>query len=116
MKKVQRRWSDVAKELNEQLFQSKLSHEELASASGVSYYAIRRFRLSGVLNQSANSRKLCIFFNINTDIDVKVQPDQFAKLVSELASVWDGSESHAKLLAKLIRSTKSFRVEGRKDL
>jgi hypothetical protein len=116
MKKVQRNWPDVARELNERLTQSKLSHDKLASASGVGYYAIRRFRLSGVHNQSVNSRKLCSFFNIPIEIDIKVQPDQFTKLVSELASVWDGSEPHAKLLAKLIRSTKSFRVEGRKEV
>lgn len=115
MKKVQRNWPDVARELNEQLTQSKLSYDQLASASGVGYYAIRRFKLNGVHNQSTNAKKLCCFFKIALEFEVKVQPDQFTKLVSELASVWDGSEPHAKLLAKLIRSTKSFRVEGRKE-
>lgn len=115
MEKVQRLWPDVARELNEQLTQSKLSYNQLAKASGAGYYAIRRFRLSGVHKQSVNARKLCSFFNIAIEFDIKVQPGQFAKLVSELKAVWDGSEPHAKLLTKLIHSTKSFRVEGRKE-
>lgn len=115
MKKVQRKWPEVARDLNEQLAQCKLSYNQIASASGVGYYAIRRLKLGGVHNQSSNAKKLCGFFNISTEFDVKVQPDVLAKLVSELTAVWDGTEPHAKLLAKLIRSTKSFKVEGRKE-
>lgn len=115
MKKVQRKWPDVARELNEQLAQNKLSYKQLAAASGVSYHAVRRFTLNGVHNQSDNTRKLCSYFNIPIEFGKKVQPDQFAKLVAELESAWDGSDSHANLIAKLIRSTKSFRVEGRKE-
>lgn len=115
MEKVQRKWPDVARELNEQLAQSKLSHKQLSIASGADYHAVRRFTLNGAHNQSGNARKLCSYFNITIEISQKVQPDQFAKLVSELASAWDGSDSHANLIAKLIRSTKSFRVEGRKE-
>lgn len=115
MNKVQRTWPEVARDLNQQLALNNLDYKTLASASGASYYAVRRLKLGGVHNQSINAKKLCTYFNIKIDIEVKVQTDHFSKLVSELEAVWDGSEPHAKLLSKLIRSTKSFRVEGRKE-
>jgi hypothetical protein len=115
MKKVQRLWPDVAKDLNEKLRQCQLNNGALSKASGVNYHAIRRLRKQGVHNQSANAKMLCTYFKIALDSNVKLQTDEFSKLVSELESAWDGSESHAKLLTKLIRSTKSFRVEGRKE-
>lgn len=113
MKKVQQLWSGVANDLSEHLQRCELNNSELSKASHVSYYAIRRLRIYGVHNQSGNAIKLCTFFGISLDRNVKVQPDGFGKLVSELEAAWDGSEQHAKLLTKLIRSTKSFRVEGR---
>ena len=39
--------------------------------------------------------------------------NDLAKLMAEIESVWDGTESHAQLLSRLIRSTKSFRIEER---
>jgi hypothetical protein len=116
MKKVQRVWPDVAKDLSEHLQRCELNNIELSKASGVNYHAIRRLRKNGVHNQSGNAKKLCIFFNISLDRGEKLQPDEFSKLVSELEAAWDGTEPHAKLLTKLIRSTKSFRVEGRKEV
>lgn len=115
MQKVQRKWIDVAKELMERLQASNLSNVKLSKASHVNYYAIRRLRKSGVHNQSSNAEILCSYFKIQREFDLKVQSNEFDKLVSELAAAWDGSEPHAKLLTKLIRSTKSFRIEWRKD-
>lgn len=115
MKKVQRLWPDMANDLNEHLRRCELNNIELSKASDVNYHAIRRLRKYGVHNQSGNAKKLCSYFRISLDINLKVQPDEFGKLVSELESAWDGSEPHAKLLTKLIRSTKSFRVEGREE-
>lgn len=105
----------MAKDLEARLNQCKLNNSELSTASGVDYYAIRRMRINGIHNRSGNAKDLCTYFKIPTDCKAKVQPDEFGRLVSELESTWDGSEPHAKLLTKLIRSTKSFRVEGRED-
>lgn len=115
MQKVQRQWKDVAKDLEAHLTQCKLNYSELSTASCVDYYAIRRMRISGIHNQTNNAKDLCTYFKIPIVLKVKVQPDEFGRLVSELESTWDGSEPHAKLLTKLIRSTKSFRVEGREE-
>lgn len=115
MKKVQRLWSEVANDLSEHLRRCDLNNVDLSIASRAHYHAIRRFRKDGVHNQSGNAKKLCSYFKISFFYDAKVQPDEFGKLVLELESAWDGSEPHAKLLTKLIRSTKSFRVEGREE-
>lgn len=115
MNKVQRSWADVAKDLEGHLDQRERSNSELSKASLVNYHAIRRMRIKGVHNQSSNAKRLCTFFGISLIHNVKVQTGEFDKLVYELGAAWDGSEPHAKLLTKLIRSTKSFRVEGRKE-
>lgn len=113
MKKLQKTWPDVAKELHYHLCNCTLSHAALSAASGVNYYAIRRFRKTGIHNDTDNATKLCTYFNIEIKNNKKVQNTELDKLVSALTDAWDGSESHAQLLTKLIRSTKSFRVEGR---
>lgn len=113
MKKVQRDWREIADVLNERLDRCALDNIELSRASHANYHAVRRLRLTGVHNRSANARKLCSFFKIPLTENVKPQTDELAKLVSELETVWDGSAPHAKLLSKLIRSTKSFSVDDR---
>ncbi len=113
MRKVQKQWPDIAGELSDQLRNCKLSNNELSIASGVNYFAIRRFRKDGVWNKTSGAIMLCTFFKISEFKYKKVQNTELDKLISELISVWDGSESHAQLLTKLIQSTKSFKVEGR---
>lgn len=113
MNKVQRSWADISKELNDQLSRYTLTNRALATASGADYYAIRRFRRNGAHNQTDNAEKLCSFFNIEINCNKNAQSNVLGKLVSELEAVWDGSDSHAHLLTKLIRSTRSFRVEER---
>jgi hypothetical protein len=114
MNKVQLSWADVSRQLNEKLRLCKLNNSALSEVSGVDYYAIRRFNLSGVRNKTGSAKKLCTYFKIPYESTAKVQPDELSKLVSEIKAVWDGSEPHAKLLTNLIRSTKSFKVEDNK--
>ena len=114
MKKVQLLWSDISSKLNKQIRLCKLNNSKLSKESQADYYAIRRFRMHGVRNQSENAIKLCTYFNIPLEVNTEVQPDELEKLISELKAAWDGSEPHAKLLTNLIRSTKSFKVEDSK--
>lgn len=114
MEKVQLSWADVSRQLNEKLHLCKQNHSALSKDSGVDYYAIRRFSLDGVHNKTESAKKLCTYFEILYESTEKVQPDELSKLVSELKTVWDGSEPHAKLLTNLIRSTKSFKVVDNK--
>ncbi|WP_347990128.1 hypothetical protein [Methylomonas sp. AM2-LC] len=113
MNKVQKPWSVLAKEIVDNLRSCTLSNRELAIKSGVDYFAIRRFRKNGVHNKTKGAASLCTYFQIIIAVEEKVQISKLEQLVSELTSVWDGSESHAKLLTNLIRSTKSFKVEER---
>lgn len=113
MNKLQRHWPSVAQELSDQLRSCDLSINDLAIASGVDYYAIRRFRKDGVRNKTNAAVKLCTYFNILMTETKEVQKNELDKLISELNSAWDGSESHAQLLTELIRITKYFKVKVR---
>ena len=113
MKKVQKNWVEISTELSQSLHDCALSNPLLSKASRVNYFAIRRYRKDGAKSQTENALKLCKYFKINIYIYKKLQKNDLAKLMAEIESVWDGTESHAQLLSRLIRSTKSFRIEER---
>lgn len=113
MKKVQKPWGEISTELSKHLQDCSLSNSELAKASKVNYFAIRRYRKNAIKSQTESAFKLCKYFRIDTFIFIKMQSIDLVKLISEIEAVWDGTESHAQLLSKLIRSTKSFRVVER---
>lgn len=111
--KVQRNWSDVRDELNAKLQASDHDYQLLARSSGVGYYAARRFVLSGAKNRTVTAEKLCLHFGIPLHITAKLQSNKLKELTSLVEEVWDGSGPHAELLGKLIKSTKSFKVQDR---
>lgn len=113
MQKVQTPWTSACKELNKKLRQYKGSPTSLSRESGVSYFAVRRFMLSGVHNRNENVEKLLLHFSISIDETANAGEKTLGELNNVLRDAWDGSEGHAELLAKLIQSTKSFKVEGR---
>lgn len=91
----------------------RLPPGELAKRAGIGYYAARRFLQHGVKNRTAAALKLCDFFEIPVDITQKVQ-NPGERLSRILRETWDGSDDHAKLLAKLISSTKPFKITHRR--
>jgi len=113
MKKMQKTWGEIAIELDKHLEGCPLSNLLLSKASKVNYFAIRRYRKDGIKNQTRGALMLCKYFKINMKSSNKMQNSDLAKLIAEIETVWDGTESHAQLLSKLIRSTKSFRIQER---
>lgn len=113
MKKMQKTWDEISAELDNCLEGCPLSNSLLSKATKVNYHAIRRYRKDGVKSQTRGALVLCNFFKINMKISKKKQNPDLVKLIMEIESVWDGTESHAQLISKLIRSTKSFRIQER---
>lgn len=114
--KVQRSWGVVCDELNTKLRQSDHNYKLLAIAAGISYDAARRFVLNGAKNQTATAEKLCLHFHIPLHETAKPQNcSKLGELTALVEEVWDGSGPHAELLAKLIKSTKPFKVQDRQN-
>lgn len=113
MQKLQNNWPVICAALNEKLATFDGRPGDLERISGIDYYAARRFLSKGVHNQNKNTRKLCEYFKIDLEESAKVQPDPLGMLTVLLQDVWDGSVPHAELLAKLIKSTKPFKVVER---
>jgi hypothetical protein len=108
---TQRKWREVAIELRAKLNEWNHSLTVLSKASGVKYDAIYRMHKGGLERRSRPAFELCKFFGINTSNTKSEQSQLKESLHADLDQVWDGSVAHAKLLVKLIRSTKGFGVQ-----
>ena len=101
-------------ELNEKITACKLSAGELSSCSKINYYAARRYLIRGVKKRNNSALKLCTYFNISTEIPNIMQCKELMKVLETVEDVWDGTTIHAEFIDSLIRSTKSYKVEGRR--
>ncbi|WP_148278577.1 hypothetical protein [Burkholderia sp. KJ006] len=114
MHKTQVQWTVAKAKLNEALAQYKGTPTALSRASGVDFYAARRFLNEGVGSRGKNAFRLCAFFEIEFSENAHAQEPEIVDLHKLLDEVWDGSRPHAALLAKLIESTRSYTVEERR--
>lgn len=112
--KVQTSWAEIREELNQKLAQYCGDYRELSMASGISYDAARRFVLNGAKNWTKTAEKLCLHFCIIEKTTATDESENLQGLIQLLEQTWDGSAAHAELLAKLIISTRSFKVEERR--
>jgi hypothetical protein len=115
MQKQQSDWQAVRIELNEKLLNFHGRPKELADSAGINYFSARRFIVDGVKNCNANARKLCKHFGVGTQETAKQQISDLEMLTGLIDEVWDGSASHAKLIAGLIESTRPFKISKRVD-
>lgn len=107
----QANWTALKARLNQALEHYDGTPTELSQVTGINFYAVRRFLRFGVGSRSANAIRLCAFFKLNSE---KIAHEAaIASLHKLLDEVWDGSDPHAALLAKLIKSTRSFTIEER---
>ena len=112
MAESQEQWAVVAGKLNEALEGCRLSASELAKRAGIDYHAARRFLRHGVTNRTTGALRLCDFFSIPSGKQKQLQT-RADRLHRALHESWDGSDAHAKLLAKLIGSTRAFKITER---
>jgi len=102
------------RELNAKLAAYKGTPDSLKNEAKISYWAARRYLLLGAKKRTKTADLLCIFFKIDLVENAKVQNAQLDELTRLIENVWDGTPSHAALLARLIRSTRSFTVVERR--
>lgn len=110
MRKVQRPWRDIVADLNVALRECALSLRELAAMSGCDYHAVRRYKKHGAQNRNAAALTLCTFYKIPIHSSEKLQTESIDVIIGAVQEVWDGSDAHAELMTRLIRSTREFTV------
>jgi len=114
MHKTQVKWSVISAELRLALAECGLTPTALSHKAKIDYYAARRLLSGRLEKRSANAIALCKYFGIETVQNAKTKEDQkrlqLERLISE---VWDGSEPHAQLIERLIRSTKNFMIQDK---
>jgi hypothetical protein len=114
MHKTEVEWGVVRAKLNEALDKYTGTPTALSEASGVDFYAIRRFLSNGVNSRGNNARRLCAYFGIETTRNAQTDGLEIGDLHKLLDEVWDGSRPHAALLAELIESTRGYIVKKRR--
>lgn len=57
--------------------------------------------------------KLCVYAQLNPYIERNVNPGESDVLMSALREVWDGTEHHARALARLLRSVRDVQNRSR---
>jgi hypothetical protein len=113
MQNTQAIWDVARVKLNTALAQYKGSPTALAKASGVDFYAARRFLKYGAKSRGTNAYQLCAYFGIDGEQNAHFGTTEITALHRLIAEVWDGTRPHAELLAKLIESTRAYAVNDR---
>lgn len=114
MHKSEVEWGVVRAKLNDVLAHYEGSPTTLSRAAGVDFYAIRRFLNKGVKSRGSNAFQLCAYFGIEATRNAQSELTELHDLHKLLDEVWDGTHPHAKLLAKLIESTRDYIAEERR--
>ncbi|WP_348731457.1 hypothetical protein [Rheinheimera texasensis] len=113
MQKYKNGWVLIRPILEKKLRESEESAAVISKNSGVSYWAVSRALRDGVKNYSHRAESLCDYFGVLVDNSAKPQNDVLLELHQVIASVWDGTDAHAKLLMNLIKTTGSYKIEQR---
>lgn len=109
--KVQKEWDVVKVELQAALTDYKGSPAELARAAQIDYFSARRYLKRAPENQTESARRLCTYFNIDTD----VQSPGLQLVLDAVSAVWDGSEEHAKSLAGIVKWSQTIKFGNTND-
>lgn len=112
MHKVKRPFKDVAHDISEHKKRSKLTQSQYAKACGVSQSTISRLLRNGEQRQNDTEmlKKICNYANCDLYKKQSIEPQSNEHLMKALSEVWDGTEQHAKVLAKMIRCFGSSRM------
>lgn len=94
------------------------SSSEISRLSGISQPTVSRFR-SGKASRKRSSGpfiKLCNFYGILKQIELKENSRNNQVLLDAITAVWDGTEAHAQALARVIHSLKGLRITQPRDI
>lgn len=111
---TQKEWHQIAAELRAKMNECGLNPKSLSINAGINYDAAYRLIKGGLKRRSKAAFQLCDYFKIDMTNNTISTTDKMRLDISrEIDTVWDGSEAHARLLQKLIRSTKEFAIHNK---
>ncbi len=114
MQKLQRPWVEIAAELQRCVQESGLTYLQLSKQAKIDYFAARRIINGHLKNRTDAAMMVCTFFEIDTINPDKMQSNAGKEILDVITRTWDGTDSHAQLLVKLIEGTARFKVEAYK--
>jgi hypothetical protein len=103
-----RPWIDLAIEIRQVLDARGYKAKSLSEEAGITIDAAYRILGGGLKRTSAPARVLIAFFKINTN--ETANNALRSRIDVQIDQVWDGSEGHAELICRLIKSTKDLIV------
>lgn len=83
-----------------------LNSNSLARAVNIPQPTVYRALVPDVGRVNKTHMKLCGYADIDPHVERKVSPEGNQVLMSVLREVWDGTERHARALARLLRSAR----------
>lgn len=83
-----------------------LNSNSLARVTKIPQPTVYRALISDSGRVNKTHMKLCVYANIDPYVERKVTPEGNQVLMSVLREVWDGTERHARALARLLRSAR----------
>jgi len=113
MRKLQDNWPQLARALEGALRSSGISDSELARASGVNYFAVRRMRTQGVSNRSKNAKELCKFFGLSGGGQSDNRAAELSMLADRVREAWDGTPGHRQFLEDMLAWASRYKVVPR---
>jgi len=105
MRRLQRPMKDIILDIRAHYYDSGLTQHEYAADSGVSQATISRMLCDDIARKRLSSglRKLCKYACVQIYAQEKKDIRLQTELIGILESVWDGSDSHAKILGNILK-------------
>lgn len=86
-----------------------ITQQQIAKATGISQSQVSRILSGATRNQSKAYRRVCVYverFERTNGPD----PAKNSEIMDALRSTWDGTEPHAKLLARILKDLGELRL------
>lgn len=91
----------ISKELTKKFREAGMSQPEIAIGTGINQSQVSRILAGRFKRRSKNVDKICKYAKIKVVAD-KISPINNQALMEALSYAWDGSEKHAKAIAKIL--------------
>jgi transcriptional regulator with XRE-family HTH domain len=91
----------ISKELTKKFREAGMSQPEISIKSGIDQSQVSRILAGKFKRSSKNVEKLCKYAKIKI-VANKISPIDNQTLMKALSYAWDGSEKHAKSIAKIL--------------
>jgi transcriptional regulator with XRE-family HTH domain len=94
----------IASELNEVMQRRRWTQQAVCRGSGVSQSAVSRLLNGQTRRLSRRVKAICKYADIPTEDTAALDPRKNPALMDALRNAWNGSDEHARFIAKVIRA------------